>query len=101
MASETALSLLKQKLLLATNSYNDVLSLELDAAKERIIQEGASSLDENNTSDLALIVDYAEYNYRLSHDTDQQKLESKKRMIRWCINNRVFQDKMTEEDDES
>lgn len=95
MATQTALSLMKQGLLIGTDGYDTYLSHLLDAAKAYLIREGASSLDETETGDLQLIVGYADYLYRQRSDASYQM----PRWLRWNINNRIFSEKMTEEED--
>lgn len=92
MATQVALSLLKQGLLMATDSYDLYLTQLLDASKALLIREGISSLDEGSVEDMQLIEGYAEFLYR-------QRFEENKAMpkwLRWAINNRVFSEKMQE-----
>lgn len=92
MATQAALSLLKQGLLIATDSYDLYLTQLLDASKALLIREGISSLDEGSVEDMQLIEGYAEFLYR-------QRFEENKAMpkwLRWAINNRVFSEKMQE-----
>ena len=92
MATQTALSLLKQGLLIATDSYDSYLTQLLDASKAFLVREGISSLDENSIEDMQLIEGYAEFLYR-------QRFEEERAMpkwLRWAINNRVFSEKMQE-----
>lgn len=95
MATQTALSLMKQGLLIGTDGYDTYLEHLLDAAKAYLIREGVSSLDETETGDLQLIVGYADYLYRQRNDASYQI----PRWLRWNINNRIFSEKMTEEED--
>lgn len=97
MATQTALSLMKQGLLIGTDGYDTYLEQLLDAAKVYLIREGAASLDESETGDLQLIVGYADYLYRQRGDASYKM----PRWLRWNINNRIFSEKMAEvEDDE-
>ena len=90
MATQTALSLLKQGLLIATDSYDSYLTQLLDASKAFLVREGISSLDENGIEDMQLIEGYAEFLYR------QRFEEERAKWLRWAINNRVFSEKMQE-----
>lgn len=95
MATQTALSLLKQSLLISTDGYDGFLSQLLDASKSFLIREGATSLDEEDTGDLQLIVGYADYLYRQRFNDNYPA----PRWLRWNINNRVFSEKMAVTDE--
>lgn len=84
MTPETMLLLLKTDLGIMTTLYDERLLQYLEAAKQEIAREGyvlsADSADDNN-----LQIMYAAWMWR-RRDTG----EGMPRMIRWLLNNRLF-----------
>ena len=85
MADLNLLSMLKIDLGFKTNGYDDRLNQLLTVAEKEIIREGAETLDKTDLDDAQLIVMYAAWLWR-KRDTG----EGMPRMLRWELNNRVF-----------
>lgn len=85
------LQMLKTDLGITASAYDERLGQYLDAAQERIAEEGVT-LDTNDIGDMQIIVMYAAWMWR-RRDT----MEGMPRMLRYALNNRVFAEKMKEE----
>ena len=70
-------------------AIDDRLLQIIKASEQYIIKEGATTLNRSNIDDAQLIVMYAAWLWR-RRDTQ----EDMPRMVRYALNNRVFQDKM-------
>ena len=70
-------------------AIDDRLTQLIQAAEKYIKAEGATTLDSNNIDDAQLIVMYAAWLWRRRDTQDDMP-----RMVRYALNNRVFQDKM-------
>ena len=91
---ETMLTMLKTDLGIRTSTaYDARLTQLLIAAQQAIIKEGVSTLGTSKPLDMQLIVMYAAYLYR-KRATD----EPMPRMLRWALNNRIFSEKMKEDE---
>lgn len=92
MAELNLLSMLKTDLGFISDGQTRIdtrLQQLLLAAEKDIINEGATTLDKTQIDDAQLIVMYAAWLWRKRDTQDEMP-----RMIRWRLNNRVFQDKM-------
>lgn len=88
MNETTMLEMLKVDLGITTVAYDSRLLTCLDAARIAIMTEGID-LDESVISDSNLIIMYASWLWR-KRDTN----EGMPRMLRWQLNNRLFQSKV-------
>lgn len=88
MNESTMLQMLKVDLGITTTAYDERLSQYLTSAKEAIIKEGII-LDDSIVSDGNLVVMYAAWMWR-KRDTN----EGMPRMLRWQLNNRLFDEKV-------
>lgn len=83
------LTMLKTDLgILTTTAYDARLTQLLTAAEKYIINEGASTLDASDISDMQLIVMYAAWLWRR-----RDGMEGMPRMLRYALNNRVLGEK--------
>lgn len=92
MAELNLLSMLKIDLGFISDGQTRIdtrLQQLLLAAEKDIINEGATTLDKTQIDDAQLIVMYAAWLWRKRDTQDEMP-----RMVRWRLNNRVFQDKM-------
>lgn len=87
MSEETMLELLKIDIGITATAYDQRLLQYLKAAKANIEKEGVT-LSDASPVDCDLIVRYAAYMWR-KRDTG----EGIPRMLRWEINNRLFEEK--------
>lgn len=85
------LEMLKVDLGITTTAFDARLTQYLQAAEERIREEGAD-LDLEKLSDMQLVVMYAAWTWR-RRDT----MEGMPRMLRYQLNNRIFSAKMKQE----
>lgn len=90
----TCLAMLKIDLGIMEDWHDTRLSQYVRNAYERIIEEGALTLDPENMEDATLIVQYAAWTWR-RRDTG----EGMPRMLRYGLNNRIFREKMKEAED--
>lgn len=89
MDSSALLSMLKVDLgISTTTSYDERLRQYLATAQAEIAREGAS-LEATSTDDMALVVMYAAWLWR-----KRDNMEGMPRMLRYALNNRIFQEKM-------
>lgn len=89
MDSSALLSMLKVDLgISTTTSYDERLIQYLTTAQAEIAREGAS-LEATSTDDMALVVMYAAWLWR-----KRDNMEGMPRMLRYALNNRIFQEKM-------
>lgn len=88
MDMDTMLEMLKVDLGITTNAYDTRLLSYLDSARLAIMTEGID-VDENVISDSNLIIMYASWLWK-KRDTG----EGMPRMLRWQLNNRLFQEKV-------
>lgn len=84
MTDETMLAMLKINLGINTTAYDERLRQYLETAKAEIEREGAT-LSAGSVPDCNLIIQYAEWMWRR-----RDSGEGMPRMIRWQINNRIF-----------
>jgi len=84
MTDETMLAMLKINLGINTTAYDERLRQYLETAKAEIEREGAT-LSADSVPDCNLIIQYAEWMWRR-----RDSGEGMPRMIRWQINNRIF-----------
>lgn len=83
MANENLMPLLKLNLQIATNAFDELLSFQLDAAKNLIAREGI--LLDDTAEDSMLVVMYASYLYNKRNSNEPMP-----RMLRYALNNRIF-----------
>lgn len=89
MDSSALLTMLKVDLgISTTTSYDERLTQYLATAQVEIAREGAS-LEATSTDDMALVVMYAAWLWR-----KRDNMEGMPRMLRYALNNRIFQEKM-------
>lgn len=90
--AQLLLSMLRVDLgIMQTTAYDERLGQLIQSAKQSIIKEGASNLDAlSNIEDAQLIVMYAAWLWR-----KRENMEGMPRMLRYALNNRVFQDKLS------
>ena len=88
MDNATLLEMLKIDLGISTNAYDDRLSQYLVSAGDYIAREGIT-IDFTQISDANLIVMYASWLWKKRDTT-----ESMPRMLRWNLNNRLFNEKV-------
>lgn len=84
MTDELMLAMLKINLGIVTTAYDERLAQYLETAKAEIEREGAT-LSADSVPDCNLIIQYAEWMWRR-----RDSGEGMPRMIRWQINNRIF-----------
>lgn len=84
MTDEIMLAMLKINLGIVTTAYDERLAQYLETAKAEIEREGAT-LSADSVPDCNLIIQYAEWMWR-----KRESGEGMPRMIRWQINNRIF-----------
>lgn len=89
MVTTDLLAMLKVDLGIAANVYNDRLTEHLNAASANITREGIKL--EDTVEDNQLIVQYAAWLWRSRESGDAMP-----RMLRYCLNNRLFDQKMKE-----
>lgn len=85
--ASTLLSGLKVDLGIATTAYDERLTVYIQTAQARIVEEGITLTD--SIDDLMLTQQYAAW---LWHKRDT--MEGMPRMLRLALNNRVFSEKM-------
>lgn len=85
MSAETMLQMLKIDLGITADRYDERLSQYLTSARAEIEREGVSFPADLSVADCNLIIQYASWLWR-KRDTG----EGMPRMIRWQINNRLF-----------
>lgn len=91
---ETLLEMLKVDLgIRTTEAYDERLTQLLTVAKAAIVNEGATTIDEDDMKDGQLIVMYAAWLWR-RRDT----MEGMPRMLRLALNNRVFSEAVSDDD---
>ncbi len=89
MDSSTLLMMLKVDLgISTTTAYDERLTQYLATAQAEIAREGAS-LEDSSVDDMALVVMYAAWLWR-----KRDNMEGMPRMLRYALNNRIFQEKM-------
>lgn len=84
MTNETMLAMLKIDLGITTTAYDERLAQYLVTAQAEIEREGAT-LSADSADDSNLVINYAAWMWR-KRDTS----EGMPRMLRWQINNRLF-----------
>lgn len=89
MCTALLLAALKTDLGITTDAYDGRLTSRLQAAQERIAQEGVTLTD--TEADRDLVVMYAAWLWRF-----RQTNEPMPRMLRWALNNRIFSQKAAE-----
>lgn len=80
---------LKIDLGITTDAYDDRLSQYLDSAERMIRTEGAD-IDLTDPQDEQIVIMYAAWLWR-----KRDSLEGMPRMLRWVLNNRIMQGKMS------
>ncbi len=80
----TMLEMLKVDLGITATAYDARLLQCINAAKQNIIAEGVSDLNDS-VGDCNLVLMYASWTWR-KRDTQ----EAMPRMLRWCLNNRIM-----------
>ena len=90
---DTLLAMLKTDLGISasTTAYDTRLTQYLNAAKEAIIREGATTISTSDPADMQLIVMYAAWLFRR-----RDAMDGMPRMLRMALNNRVFAQKAGE-----
>lgn len=90
---ETLLAMLKTDLGISasTTAYDARLTQYLNAAKEAIIREGATTISTSDPADMQIIVMYAAWLFRR-----RDSMDGMPRMLRMALNNRVFAQKAGE-----
>lgn len=86
---ETMLQMLKTDLGITTTAYDERLTQYLTAAQTEIERQGAALTE--TVGDMQLTVMYAAWTWRR-----RDSGEGMPRMLRYALNNRVFQEKMVE-----
>lgn len=92
MDTTTMLAQLKVDLGITTDAYDNRLTQYLNAAAGQIAREGIT-LDSSNADDVLLQVMYAAWMWRR-----RDSGEGMPRMLRYQLNNRLFQEKVTAND---
>lgn len=88
MNDQELLEALKVDLGISTTAYDDRLAQYIDGAETEITREGVT-LDLSSLGDCQLLVMYAAWLWR-----KRATGEGLPRMIRWALNNRLFQEKV-------
>lgn len=90
---DTLLAMLKTDLGISasTTAYDGRLTQYLNAAKEAIIREGATTISTSDPADMQIIVMYAAWLFRR-----RDSMDGMPRMLRMALNNRVFAQKAGE-----
>lgn len=86
MVTDAMLSMLKIDLGISANVYDDRLVQYLKSAEKEIEREGVKLSD--SVDDANIVIQYAAWTWR-KRDTG----EGMPRMLRWSINNRLFEGK--------
>ena len=86
MNDETMLSMLKIDLGITTTAYDARLEQYLSSAEKEIEREGVILSASTSVDDANIIIQYAAWMWR-KRDTG----EGMPRMLRWVINNRLFE----------
>lgn len=86
MNDETMLRMLKIDLGITASAYDDRLGQYLQSAKSEIEREGLTLSVSDDVSDANIVIQYAAWLWR-KRDTG----EGMPRMLRWEINNRLFE----------
>lgn len=90
MTNAEMLSMLKVDLGISATDYDARLTVALESARNAIEAEGIRLYPESTATDADLIVRYAAWMWR-KRDTG----EGLPRMIRWQMNNKLFEQKTT------
>lgn len=88
MNETTMLEMLKVDLGISTNAYDQRLAQYLTSAQTYIKREGIT-LDDEKMSDMNLVVMYAAWLW-----SKRDKNSAMPRMLRWNLNNRLFEEKV-------
>ena len=86
MNDETMLMMLKTDLGIKTQAYDGRLEQYLKSAEAEIKREGVNLLPSTSVDDANLIIQYAAWMWR-----KRDSGEGMPRMLRWAINNRLFE----------
>ena len=86
MNDDTMLAMLKVNLGITTQAYDGRLEQYLSSAKAEIEREGVTLSPSVSVDDANLIIQYAEWMWR-----KRDSGEGMPRMLRWAINNRLFE----------
>ena len=79
------LEMLKVDLGITTSAYDTRLLQCIAAAKEQIIREGVSDLNDDSVSDMNMVLMYASWTWRR-----RDSMDGMPRMLRWVLNNRIM-----------
>lgn len=88
MNETTMLEMLKVDLGISTNAYDQRLAQYLTSARTYIEREGII-IDDEKMSDMNLVVMYASWLW-----SKRDKNDAMPRMLRWNLNNRLFNEKV-------
>ena len=97
MADSSLLTMLKVDLGISTTVYDTRLGQYLDSAQAEIEREGVSFPSTLTADDMQIIVMYAAWMWRNGRNGTQSPMP---RMIRYMINNKLCQQKMSEVSDD-
>ena len=86
MNDETMLMMLKTDLGITTQAYDGRLGQYLKSAEAEIKREGVNLLPSTSVDDANLIIQYTAWMWR-----KRDSGEGMPRMLRWAINNRLFE----------
>ena len=92
MTDTDMLSMLKVDLGISGDGYDDRLGQYIESAKKNISIEGIT-LDADSVPDCNLVIQYAAWLWR-----KRITGEGMPRMLRWALNQRLFHEKMHEEE---
>ena len=95
MTDTDILSALKIDLGITTSAYDERLGQYVVSARKNIGIEGIH-LDADDVHDCNLVIQYAAWLWRKRQNGDGMP-----RMLRWELNQRLFHERLSEEDDES
>lgn len=93
MTDAEKLTMLKVDLGISVDAYDARLTQYIQSAKAEIIREGATTLSDGSLEDCQLVIMFAAWMWRRRDTGDGMP-----RMLRYALNNRVFSEKMKEEE---
>lgn len=92
MTTAEILSMLKVNLGITATAYDGRLEMLIQTARKEIEREGITIADEPEAPDANLIIMYADWLWR-----KRDSGEGMPRMLRYALNNRLFQERLQEE----
>lgn len=92
MTTAEILSMLKVNLGITATAYDTRLAMLIETAKAEIRREGITIAEEPEALDANLVIMYADWLWR-----KRDSGEGMPRMLRYALNNRLFQEKLQEE----